>query len=74
MIKKNSNTHNSRTRSKCETKNRNSIWDKVCFWSVWFFNHTHGHFFGIGVSTKRLIGVGNLYSTHQTTWSNRNEN
>ena len=34
----------------------------------------HGHFFGIGVSTKRLIGVGNLYSTHQTTWSNRNEN
>ena len=44
------------------------------FWSVWFLNHTHGQSLGIGASTKRVIGFGNLYSIYQTTLSNREKN
>ena len=38
-----------------------------CFWSVWLFNHTHGHSLRIGASTKKLLGLGNLWSTYQPT-------
>ena len=60
MIKKNSNTLRSWTKSKCETKEKIIIDISFYFWSVWFFNHTHGYFFGIGASTKRSLELGNL--------------
>ena len=61
MIKKNSNTHKIWFVSKCETKKKKEVINiSFCFWNVWLFNHTHGHSLGIGASTKKLLGLGNL--------------
>ena len=55
MIKKNSNTPKSMSRSKCDTEEKKKIvtYIRFCFWNVWIFNHTYGHSLGIGVGTKR---------------------
>ena len=62
MIKKNSNTSRSgsRTRSTCETEKKIVTNICFCFWSVWPLNHTCGHSIGIWESTKRILGLGNL--------------
>ena len=56
------NAPRSRSRSKCETKEKKKIVTNIsfCFWNVWLFNHTHGRSLGIWASTKRLLELENL--------------
>ena len=61
MIRKNSNTPKSRFGTKCDTKEKKIVtYIRFCFWNVWIFNHTCGHFLGIGASIKRLFGLEKL--------------
>ena len=46
--------------SKCETKKNNTPVMKFCFWSVWFFKYAHCHSLGIGVNSKRFLGLENV--------------
>ena len=68
MIKKNTNTPKSRTRSNVKQRKKMVTNIIFYFWSVWFFffffnnhvwlfNYTCDHFLGIWASTKKLLGL-----------------
>ena len=68
MIKKNSNTPRSRSRSKWETNLKKiSKWYKVLLLKCMAF-YMCAHSLEIRANTKRSLRLGNLKSTYQTTW------
>ena len=67
MIKKNSNTHKSKTVSKPWNYDKNSDRYKFLLLKCMVF-YTCTHSLEIRANTVRFLGLGNMKSTYQTTW------